>query len=305
MSNFKNSIGSRLDVKKKSIPYLMLIPTLVIICCFMLYPILNTFSLGFQDSSLLKPGNSSFIGLKNYITLLQDKTFLKALGNSFVWTVSNVFLQFFFGLLLALLLNQKFRGRGIFRALAFTPWAVGGMLVALIWSFMFNESSGVINDLILKTGLFNSRMSWFSNGSAAMMALIIANTWRGIPFFAVSILSSLQTIPGDIYESANVDGAGVFVKFFKMTLPLIKDTLVLTTLLRTIWTLNVVDIIYGMTRGGPNFSTLTVPVYIMMTFSDSMDMGYSSAMAVVMTVILLLFSVLYMKLSRFGKEENY
>ena len=138
-----------------------------------------------------------------------------------------------------------------------------------------------------------------------MAAIIVANTWRGIPFFAISILSSLQTIPGEIYESAEVDGAGVLGRFFHVTLPLIKDTLILTTLLRTIWTFNVIDIIYGMTRGGPNFSTLTVPSYIMMIFSDSLDMGYASAAAVLMMAIMLIFSALYLRAGAYGKESNY
>ena len=301
----KGRSSGRLGMRKKSVPYLMLMPTLVIICGFMLYPIVNTFALGFQESSLMKPGADTFIGFDNFIALAGDEIFWKALWNSFFWTVANVLLQFFFGLLLALILNRSFHGRGICRALAFTPWAVGGMLVAIMWSFMFNESIGVINDLLSKVGILDSKFSWFSNKYVAMMALVIANTWRGIPFFAVSILSSLQTISGDLYESADVDGAGVLRKFFRITMPLIKDTVILTTLLRTIWTLNVVDIIYGMTRGGPNFSTLTIPVYIMTTFNDSMDVGYSSAMAVVMTLILLLFSGGYLKFSRFGKENYY
>lgn len=286
-------------------PYLMLLPTFAVIGIFMIYPIFNTFFLSTQNHVLTNPGEWGFIGLQHFKELLSDPTFLKAAGNSVYWTVSNVAIQAVLGLGIALLLNQKFKGRGIFRALMFTPWAVGGILVALIFSFMFNESVGVIGDLLMKLGLAKERMSWFSSGTASMWALTIANTWRGVPFFAISILSALQTISPEIYESANVDGAGSWYKFSRITMPLIKDTLLLTILLRTIWTLNVVDIIYGMTKGGPNFSTLTVPVYIMMSFNDSLDSGYASAMAVLMIVVLLVFSALYLKIGKYGKEEYY
>lgn len=290
---------------KNARPYLMLLPMFAIIGIFMIYPIFNTFFLSTQNHVLTNLKNAGFIGLDNFKNLLQDRIFIKAARNSLVWTVLNVSLQAFLGLIVALLLNMSFKGRGLFRALIFSPWAVGGILVALIWSFLFNESIGVIGDLLMKLGIIKQRMSWFSSGSTSMWALTIANTWRGIPFFAISILSSLQTISLDVYESASVDGANAWNKFWKITLPLIKDTLLLTVLLRTIWTLNVVDIIFGMTKGGPNFSTLTIPVYIMMTFNDTLDSGYASAMAVLMILVLLVFSVIYLKVGKYGEEEYY
>lgn len=290
---------------KSARPYLMLLPTFAILAIFMIYPIFNTFFLSTQNHVLTNLKDAGFIGLTNFINLFQDKIFLKAAGNSVWWTVVNVCLQAFFGLIVALLLNMEFKGRTIFRTLLFTPWAVGGILVALIWSFLFNESIGVIGDLLMKLGIIKGKMSWFSSGQTSIWALTIANTWRGVPFFAISILASLQTISLDVYESASVDGAGAWSKFWKITLPLIKDTLLLTILLRTIWTLNIVDIIYGMTKGGPNFSTLTIPVYIMMTFNDTLDSGYASAMAVVMILVLLIFSVIYLKVGKYGEEEYY
>ncbi len=295
----------RLRLRKASIPYLMLLPAMAVIMILMFYPIFNTFFYSLRNYVLTRKADWGFVGLQNYISLFGDATFLKALRNTAVWTLANVLLQTFLGLMVALLLNRSFKGRGLVRALTFSPWAVGGMLVALIWGFMMSESIGVLNDLLMKLGFINQRISWFSTEAMAMSAVIIANTWRGIPFFAVSILSSLQTIPGEVYESAEVDGARIFQKFFHITLPLIKETLVLTTLLRTIWTFNVVDIIFGMTRGGPNFATLTVPVYIMMIFNDSLDMGYSSAVSVVMMMIMLVFSFLYLRLSSYGKESIY
>jgi multiple sugar transport system permease protein len=305
------SLVKRFLVKNRTsqarmIPYLLLIPSFLFILLFMFYPVVNTFILSTKNFVLTQRAEWGFIGLDNFKRLLfKDPLFWNALKNSIVWTFANVILQTFLGLCLALLLNQKFKGRGLYRALAVSPWAVGGILVAMIWSFMYNENFGVINDILVKSGFIQNRLSWFSSSKMAMAAMVIATTWRGVPFFAISILASLQTIPEEIYESCEVDGANCWKKFFYITLPMIKDTLVLTTLLRTIWTLNIVDIIFSMTKGGPNFSTLTLPVYVMLTFIDSLDLGYASTIAVTTAILLLVFSGAYLLIGRFGKEKNF
>lgn len=302
----KDGLGKISRSKKDAMPYLLLIPAFLFIGVFMFYPVVNTFFLSLRNYVLTQKMAWGFIGLDNYQKLLMnDPIFWKALWNSVIWTCSNVFLQSALGLILALLLNREFKGRGIYRALAFSPWAVAGILVAMMWSFMYSENFGVLNDILLKTGLSSDRISWFSSPARAMAAMVFATTWRGIPFFAISILASLQTIPNEIYESCDVDGASSWQKFIHVTIPMLKDTLVLTTLLRTIWTLNIVDIIFSMTKGGPNFSTLTLPVYVMLTFIDSLDLGYASTISIVMAIILLVFSLVYLKLGKFGKEELY
>lgn len=306
MKNSSVTAASRKGrLRKKAFPYFLLLPTFALIAVFMLYPMGNTLYLSLREHVLTNLKSARFIGLENFRELFADPIFIKAAWNSLVWTICNVVLQAFFGLLVALLLNQSFRLRGLVRALLFTPWAVGGMLVALIWGFLLSESIGPVSDLLLRLGITETRMSWFSSGTAALWAVILANTWRGIPFFAINILSSLQTIPQELYESADVDGAGALRKFFRITLPLIKDTFLLTTLLRTIWTLNMVDLTYGMTRGGPNFATLTIPLYIMITFNDTLNAGYASSMSVILILALLLFSGIYLKLGKYGKEALY
>ncbi len=292
-------------LRKKSIPYLMLLPTLALITVFMLYPMFRTIQLSFQNSTILTEANAIFIGLTNYKNLMKDDVFIKSVQNTIPWTIINVLLQLVIGTLIALMLNQKFKGRGLMRALAFSPWAVGGMIVALIFKFLFNGSVGVIGDLLLKLGITDTRMAWYADAKPALATMIVANTWRGIPFFAVTILAALQGIPEEIYESSRVDGSNAFSRFFKITLPMIKDTVLLTTLLRTIWTLNIVDIIYSMTGGGPNNATITLPVYIMQKFTDTLDSSYCSAMAVMMVLALVIFAVLYLKISKYGKEGLY
>ncbi len=304
--NQSKSLRKSNPLQFQATPYLLLIPAFLFIGVFMLYPVINTFLLSMQNYVLTQRAAWGFIGFENFRQLLvKDPLFLTTLWNSVVWTFANVILQSAMGLALALLLNREFKGRGFYRALAFSPWAVAGVLVATMWSFMYSENFGVFNDLMLRMGLIDNRISWFSSQERAMAAMVLATTWRGIPFFAVSILASLQTIPNEVYESCDVDGAGPWKKFIHVTIPMIKDTLILTTLLRIIWTLNIVDIIFSMTKGGPNFSTLTFPVYVMITFIDSLNLGYASAISVVMAVFLLVFSLIYLALGRFGKEELY
>lgn len=287
-----------------AIPYLMLLPTLSLIVVFMLYPMMDTVWLSFRNYSMMGKINE-FVGLANFKALMKDEIFIKAVKHSIPWVLENILPQLIFGILVALLLNQNFKGRSIARALSFTPWAVGGMIVALMFKFMFNGSVGVFGDILMKLGLTDQRIAWYSNSISALGTMIVANTWRGIPFFAISILAALQNIPDEIYEAAQVDGANGFRRFFRITLPMIKDTVVLTTLLRMIWTLNIVDIIYSMTKGGPNNSTITLPVYIMQKFTDTLDSGYCSAMAILMVLALIVFATLYLKLSNYGKESLY
>lgn len=289
----------RLD--RRLIPYLMLLPAFLFLISFKFYPILNTIWLSMQHYSLLDQTKSGFAGLENYQAVLSDPVFSLSFTNSIVWVLWNVLAQFLLGMALALLLNQEFRGRGLYRACVFSPWAVSGVLTAIMWSFMYSESIGVINDLLLRMGLITERISFVSTPGIAMGAVIVATIWRGIPFFAISFLSSLQTISGEVYEAAQVDGAGAIRRFFYITLPMIKDSIILTTLLRTIWTLNAADVIYSLTGGGPANATMTVPLLIMTKFLNSLDFGYTSAISVIMTLFLILFSGVYLKLSRYGK----
>lgn len=291
--------------KKKLQPYLFLAPAIIFIFVFMLGPIANVFYSATQNYVLTQPNKRGFVGLQNFVAVFNDPIFYKTLYNSLIWVVVSVVLQTVLGLWLALLLNRKFKGRGFVRALSLAPWAVAGIMTAIIWSLIFGETYGVLNDMLMKLGLISQPISWFSTSVMARAATIIANVWRGIPFFTINYLSALQTIPEEVYEACEVDGANWFTRLFRITLPMIKETIVLTTLLRSIWTLNLVDLIYGLTGGGPNYTTATLPLYVMTVFKDSFNIGYASALATITTVFMMLASLLYMRLGRLGKEEMY
>lgn len=291
-------------INKRNAPYIMLFPAMAMIVIFMFYPIIKTFYNSMHHYILTRPKEYAFVGLDNYVALFKDPIFYKSLKNTLIWTFYNVLFQSTLGLGVALLMNISFKGRKFYRMIVFSPWAFGGMVVALVFSYMFTGQTGVINDLLMKTGIISERIAWFATGNKARAVLIFTTTWRGIPFFAVSFLAALQSIPHDYYEAADVDGAGTIYKFLHITMPLIKNTVILTTMLRTIWTFNIVDIIAGMTAGGPNNATMTLPMYLMTKFNEGLDIGYSSTMAGTMAIILAIFAVLYAIAGGFGKEGD-
>ena len=297
--------GSMMHYRRLATPYLLLAPMLAFIVCFMIWPIINVFMMSTESYKVTKPNDRHFIGLENFVTIFtKDQIFLKTLGNTAVYVVLSVVFQTVLGFWLAWLLTRKFKGRGVIRALALVPWAVAGLMVGIIWNLMLGQTYGVINDLLRRAGIIEMNISWFSSGSSAMFAAVIANIWRGIPFFTISYMSALSGISDDLYESAKIDGANSAVTLFRITLPMIKDTIIFTTLLRAIWTFNAVDLIVSLTDGGPNRGTTTLALYIMNTFTDSYDYGYASALAVISTLIMMVVAFVYIRFGKMGQTDN-
>ena len=297
--------GSMMHYRRLATPYLLLAPMLAFVVCFMIWPIINVFMMSTESYKVTKPNDRHFIGLENFVTIFtKDQIFLKTLGNTAVYVVLSVVFQTVLGFWLAWLLTRKFKGRGVIRALALVPWAVAGLMVGIIWNLMLGQTYGVINDLLRRAGIIEMNISWFSSGTSAMFAAVIANIWRGIPFFTISYMSALSGISDDLYESAKIDGANSAVTLFRITLPMIKDTIIFTTLLRAIWTFNAVDLIVSLTDGGPNRGTTTLALYIMNTFTDSYDYGYASALAVISTLIMMVVAFVYIRFGKMGQTDN-
>lgn len=290
-------------IKRQWLPYLFLLPAILLILCFMIYPVGNVFYYSLQNFFLNRTWANGFIGLDNFKQIFQDSLFFSSLKVSAQWVFWEVSVQLILGLAIALLLNRTFKGRGIVRALIFSPWAISGVLTAMMWSMMYNQQMGVINDLFLKLGLIHDNVAWLGNMNTAFWAVAIAELWRGIPFFAITLLAALQTIPLELYESCAVDGGGKWVLFTKITLPFLKETIVLSTLLRVVWEFNNVDALYAMTGGGPANLTTTLSMYIAKEAIQTNNFGYGSALMVIGFMILLIFAIVYLKVSHFGKEE--
>jgi multiple sugar transport system permease protein len=291
--------------KRDGLPYIFISPALIFLFLFMAYPILNVFYYSLQNYSITKPYMNGFIGLKNFKNIfLNDETFRKSLIVSLKWVVIQVPLQLVVGMAVALILNKKFLCRGIIRALAFAPWAVSGVLTAMLWSLIFNENMGVLNDLLLKVHLISKRVAWVSTYGTAFGALSTAELWRGLPFFAIMILAGLQGISYDIYEAAAVDGTSSWMTFWYITLPQLKSTIILSTLLRIVWEFNNVDVIYNLTGGGPINSTNTLTMYLTQTAVRDSNFGYGSTIAVIAFTILSIAAGIYLKITGFTKNGD-
>ncbi|UJF15659.1 sugar ABC transporter permease [Jeotgalibaca sp. MA1X17-3] len=299
------TFNSKKTIKPKVnwVPYLLLAPALIMVVAFLFYPMATVFYYSFQNYDISAPFYDGFAGLDNYIRIFtQDKLFLPSLWNSAKWVLSQVILQLTFGLGIALLLNQTFRLRGLIRAVAFIPWAISGVLTSVMWMLMYNEHMGVFNDILMRLGIIDRPLAFLASTGSAFVAVVIAELWRGLPFFAVTLLASLQNIPVDLYEAARVDGASRFQQLVYITLPQLKRTIVLTTLLRTVWEFNNVDLLYNLTGGGPAHSTTTYAMYIANTAVHGTNFGYGSALTVVAFIILTIVAAVYLKISGFEEE---
>lgn len=291
--------------RKKKIDYtpaLMLLPAAIIMCCVILYPIVNAIDMSFQYYVVSRWKDRGYIGLENYITALSDPAFKVAVLNSLKWVFIIVPSQLLVGLCLALLLNRKFKGCGFVRSLCMVPWVTSGVVIALMWSWIYNANFGVLNDVLKRMGLITKNVAWLADASTALNSEIIVMVWQGIPFFTVMLLASMQSIPVELYEAADVAGANNWQKFRYITLPFLVPTITITSLLRFIWVANNVDIIYQMTQGGPGYSSLTLSVYAYMEAQKSMDFGYASALAVYGTIFMIGLMFVYIKLLN-GKEK--
>lgn len=288
--------------KRRSLtPYLLIAPSAVIVVCVVLIPVIRAIVMSFQSYDLRRPKEIGFVGLSNYIGALNDPLFRNALLRTVIWVAAGVGFQFLIGLLLALILNGRFRGRGVVRAVSMIPWVTPGVLIGLMWRWIYDGNFGVLNDILKKLHLIHTDIPFLSQVNTAFPAVIVAIVWQGIPFFALMLLAALQSVDKDMYEAADMDGANRIQRFFYITLPSIKNTIFITVLLRVIWVANSVDVIFNMTEGGPAYSTQTLSVYIY-NKANALDLGYASAMAVMLAVLLLAVVIPYLRLN-FGKEE--
>jgi multiple sugar transport system permease protein len=272
----------------------MLAPALAATTFLVLLPVVETFWLSLHDVILFRPRSAPFVGLANYALAVADPVFWSSLGNSVVWVGCAVSLQFALGLSTALLLNRSFAWRGVARALVVVPWALPSVIIGLIWTWMLDFNLGVLNEVGVRLGLLNEPVAWLAQPNTAMAAVILAVVWQGFPFFAVTLLAGMQAIPLDLYEAASIDGAGPVGRFRYVTLPGLAGVIATTLLLRMIWVANSLDLIFVMTGGGPGTATQTLPLHAFLTAWSGGNYGQGSALAVILTLILLGVVVIHM-----------
>jgi multiple sugar transport system permease protein len=279
-------------------PWLYLTPALVLIALVMLIPLVVGISYSFQSMMLLKPGEAEWVGLDNYLALWSDKKFWISLENTLVWTFGSLFFQFMLGLGLALLLNTHFPLKRLFQAIVFLPWAVPTFLTALTWSWLFNPVIGPLPHWMAALGILPEPFNILGDPTLAIWGPIAANIWFGVPFFAITLLAALQSIPSELYEAAEIDGASAWQSFTKITLPFLAPMIAITVMLRTIWIANFADLIFIMTGGGPANSTQILSTYIFTTAFKKLDFGYASTLAVALLFLLFIYAVVLLALRR-------
>ncbi|MEU0370878.1 sugar ABC transporter permease [Streptomyces sp. NPDC006283] len=272
-------------------------PAAIFVAVFTYYPMVAGSQMAFRNWNLTDLTDTSFVGLGNFREIFGDPLWGTVLSNTALWVVASIVPQLVIGFALALWLRRRFRFRGLYQALVFFPWAISGFLIGILFRWMFNSEFGVVNDLLMKARLIDEPVAWLADPKTAMVAIVVANIWYGVTFFAIMILAALQSIPDEIYEAAALDGAGMARTLFQITIPYIRATLALTVLLRVIWIFNFPDIIFGTTGGGPNNETHIVTTW-MINITQQGDYGKASALGLLVVAGLLLFSVFYLTATR-------
>lgn len=288
---------------KKTEPYLLLSPAYLLIAGFMFYPMVTVVLLSLRQYQLMDPLNTPFIGMDHYRAIFDDAYFWRSLWNSVVWVGVSLFFQFLLGFALALLLNSThFRFKGVYQAVVFTPWAVSGFLIAIMWAWMLNGEFGVVNDMLMRSGLIDAKIGFLSRSDTALLSCVLANVWFGITFFAIMLFAALQSIPPSLYEAAHMDGASAWQTFRQVTVPMVKPTIVVTVLLRAIWIFNWADLIWVMTKGGPGGASQTLALYVFQKAFLGLDFGYSAALGVALTLLSLAFTAVFLRITRFHSD---
>ena len=292
---------SRLTRSRVRSAWLFMAPMLVVLGLVAGWPLLRTIWFGFTDANLSDLGAAEFVGLINYFYLLQDPDWWNAVWNTVVFATVSVTLETVLGLGIAQALDAHFRGRGLLRAAVLIPWAIPTVVSAQMWAWMFHDVFGVINHVLLAIGLIDRPVAWIASPDTALVAVIIVDVWKTTPFMALLLLAGLQMLPQECYESARVDGVHPVKVFLKVTLPLLKPALMVAIIFRVLDALRIFDLIYVMT--GNNKDTMSMSVYARQQLVDFQDVGYGSAAATLLFLIIALFTVVYLTLGRFGRED--
>ncbi|APB38378.1 carbohydrate ABC transporter permease [Heyndrickxia coagulans] len=238
---------------------------------------------------------SNFTGFKSYKEALHDKRLGHALWNTVLFTVVSVFLEFVLGLGLAMIMNKAFKGQGIVRTTSLIPWAIPTAVAALMWSYLYDGTSGVVAHFFQSIGLISDSRILLLTGSGAMVSTILADVWKTTPYMALLLLAGLQNISKGLYEAASIDGATKIQQFFKITLPMLKSSILVALLFRTLDAFRVFDLIYVLTGGGPGGATETMSVYGYKTMFGQTNFGYGSVIVIIMFICVAIIATIYIK----------
>ncbi|WP_211239565.1 carbohydrate ABC transporter permease [Jiangella gansuensis] len=277
------------------------LPGFALLVAVVLYPLVAALVTAFFEQSLVVPGRE-FVGLENLRAVLEND-FWRILRQTLVFTVGSTLLPFVIGFGLALALNTGLRGQRVFRGLFLVPWLVPGVVVSFLWMWIFNANYGVANGVLESLGIIDAPQAWLAEPGTAMAAVIIAKTWASFPWMMVMLLAGLQTVPPELHEAAEVDGAGTVRRFASITLPHLKGIIGLVLLLEFIWNFQHFDIIYVLTGGGPAGSTQTFATSVYEIAFRGFDLGRAGALGLLWMLILLVLVVVYVRFSERGEQR--
>lgn len=289
--NKKKGIIQRIKISSKTAPYYFLAPILIIFSVFMIYPIISSFILSFQE---FKYGVYKFVGFRNYLLLMKDPVFKAALKNTFEYLIIQVPIMILLALLFANMLNQAYiKLKALFRISIFMPAITALVAYALVFKLLLNTDYGFINYILNWLGL--KGIDWLNGPISAKMALVIAMTWRWTGYNMVIMIAGLQAIPEELYEACKIDGASRIQTFFKVTVPLMKPIILFCTITSTIGTLQLFDESYILTNGGPDNATITIAHYLYNTGFRFVNFGYAAAISYVMVLLIAIISFIQFK----------
>ena len=275
----------------------LVLPAVMLVILVVILPILSGIQISFTSQRVVGSEYET-VGLKNYFDLFGDKDFIASLGRSAVWVLANGLFQTIVALLIALLINQPFKGQNFVRTWIILPWAVPAAVTAILWRWMFDATSGIINTSMMRLSLIEKPILFLANPEIAGISLTFVNSWRYVPFLTIIFLAALASVPEEEYEAARVDGAGFWLQFKSITFPNILPTLTVLGLVGTLWASNVFDIIWMMTRGGPGVATTTVPVLMYDTAFYGYNISKASAGAIIFLLLLVVFALVFIFLNR-------
>jgi len=295
---------SRLDRRYAWLGVLLIAPTVLIFCAVIVYPLVSAIYLSLF--SIFTPTlTGHWVGFANYADLVGSHEFWRSLFNTALWTVLTLVLQIALGIAMALMLHQNMVFRSLARSLILFPYFVSTVVAVLVWRWLFNDLYGILNHLMLWAGIFSAPIDWLGTMPNALASIVLVGAWKYFPFVVIAVLARLQSIPEQLYEAATIDGAGAWSRFTDVTLPQLREVLLVVVLLRAIWDFKEFDLIYLLTGGGPVIATQTLPLMVYKDAFGLNQMGRAAAVAVSMMLIMLAFMVVYLRIaSRREREER-
>lgn len=292
--------------RQNRVGYLLIAPAVISILVLSVYPLINGIWISFLNYDMTKANSETFgtfAGLKNYLVVFANSKYQNAVKNSVIWTLVNIAAQLALAMAVALVLNEKLKGRGFFRTVALLPWAIPAAISALTFSALYDTKIGVFNAILIRLGIFKEGYSFLGNVPSAMPSVIIANVWKSTPFLMIFILAALQGVSYDMYESAAIDGAGKVKRFFYITLPNIKEPMAVAVILNVISIFNNFNAIWLLTKGGPLDSTEIMYTYAYRQAFVDHKFGYAASTSVVIFIVIAILTVIYVKMISSDRSE--